>query len=418
MSTTTSLSLAELDLFAHGAPWGVFDQLREHDPVTWTEEDAPNAGFWAVTRYHEIVEVLRDTETFSSEVGAVNLEELDASQIEIRKSMLERDGSRHRALRKLLQAEFSPRALAVYESFLRGVTANSLDLAIAKGEFDFVDEVAADFPIRVLARLFDVPEEDTDQLIEWGNRMVGNTDPESADVLATDPESEKYRDLPFRSPAALEVFEYGFRLANERRGGAGTDLVSRLVNGTPIDGIPIDDRDFRNYFLLLVVAGNETTRHTISHTMHHLMNNPEQVEILRKDPSKIEWAVEEFLRFASPVYHFRRTATRDTELGGQAIKAGDKVVVWFASGNRDPQVFDDPYRFDVERRPNEHMSFGRGGPHMCLGNSLARLEIRIMFEDLLARDVDFVRNGEIDYLRSNFVHGIKRFPVKVVPRSS
>jgi cytochrome P450 len=318
----------------------------------------------------------------------------------------------------LLQAEFSPRALAVYESFLRGVTANSLDLAIAKGEFDFVDEVAADFPIRVLARLFDVPEEDTDQLIEWGNRMVGNTDPESADVLATDPESEKYRDLPFRSPAALEVFEYGFRLANERRGGTGTDLVSRLVNGTPIDGIPVDDRDFRNYFLLLVVAGNETTRHTISHTMHHLMNNPEQVEILRKDPSKIEWAVEEFLRFASPVYHFRRTATRDTELGGKAIKAGDKVVVWFASGNRDPQIFDDPYRFDVERRPNEHMSFGRGGPHMCLGNSLARLEIRIMFEDLLARDVDFVRNGEIDYLRSNFVHGIKRFPVKVVPRSS
>jgi cytochrome P450 len=148
------------------------------------------------------------------------------------------------------------------------------------------------------------------------------------------------------------------------------------------------------------------------------MNNPEQVEILRKDPSKIEWAVEEFLRFASPVYHFRRTATRDTELGGKAIKAGDKVVVWFASGNRDPQIFDDPYRFDVERRPNEHMSFGRGGPHMCLGNSLARLEIRIMFEDLLARDVDFVRNGEIDYLRSNFVHGIKRFPVKVVPRSS
>ena len=416
MSTATSVTLADLDLFAGGAPWSVFDELRANDPVSWNEEETPNSGFWGVTRYQDIVEVLRDTETYSSEVGAVNLEELDQSQIEIRKSMLERDGTRHRALRKLLQPAFTSKALAVYESFLRGVTANSLDVALAKDRFDFVDEVAADFPIRVLARLFGVPEEDTDQLIAWGNRMVGNTDPESADVLASDPESEKYRDLPFRSPAALEVFEYGFALAKERRGGNGDDLVSKLVNQTPIDGIPLDDRDFRNYFLLLVVAGNETTRHTISHTMNHLIQHPQQVAILREDPSKIEWAVEEFLRMASPVYHFRRTATKDTVLGGRSIKAGDKVVVWFASGNRDSDVFDDPYRFDVERHPNEHMSFGRGGPHMCLGNSLARLEIRVMFEDLLTRDVDLEVDGSIDYLRSNFVHGIKRFPVRVAGR--
>lgn len=416
MTTATTLTLADLDLFANGAPWGVFDELRASDPVSWNEEEAPNKGFWAVTRYQDIVEVLRDTETYSSEIGAVNLEELDQSQIEIRKSMLERDGTRHRALRKLLQPAFTPKALAVYESFLRGITANTLDVALQKDRFDFVDEVAADFPIRVLARLLGVPEEDTDQLIAWGNRMVGNTDPESADVLASDPESEKYRDLPFRSPAALEVFDYGFALANERRGGTGDDLVSQLVNGTPIDGVELDDRDFRNYFLLLVVAGNETTRHTISHTMNHLINHPDQVAILREDPSKIEWAVEEFLRYASPVYHFRRTATRDTELGGRSIKAGDKVVVWFASGNRDSSVFEDPYRFDVQRRPNEHMAFGRGGPHMCLGNSLARLEIRVMFEDLLSRDVDIAHDGGIDYLRSNFVHGIKRFPVQVMGR--
>lgn len=416
MTTATTLTLADLDLFANGAPWGVFDELRATDPVSWNEEEAPNKGFWAVTRYHDIVEVLRDTETYSSEIGAVNLEELDQSQIEIRKSMLERDGTRHRALRKLLQPAFTPKALAVYESFLRGITANTLDVALEKDRFDFVDEVAADFPIRVLARLLGVPEEDTDQLIAWGNRMVGNTDPESADVLASDPESEKYRDLPFRSPAALEVFDYGFALANERRGGTGDDLVSKLVNGTPIDGIELDDRDFRNYFLLLVVAGNETTRHTISHTMNHLINHPDQVAILREDPSKIEWAVEEFLRYASPVYHFRRTATRDADLGGRSIKAGDKVVVWFASGNRDSDIFDDPYRFDVQRRPNEHMAFGRGGPHMCLGNSLARLEIRVMFEDLLSRDVELAHDGDIDYLRSNFVHGIKRFPVRVVGR--
>jgi cytochrome P450 len=416
MATATTVTLADLDLFANGAPWAVFDQLRAEDPISWNEEEQPNKGFWGVTRYQDIVEVLRDTETFSSEIGAVNLEELDQSQIEIRKSMLERDGTRHRALRKLLQPSFTPKALAVYESFLRGITSNTLDVALAKDQFDFVDEVAADFPIRVLARLLDVPEEDTDQLIEWGNRMVGNTDPESADVLASDPDSEKYRDLPFRSPAALEVFEYGFALANARRGGNGNDLVSTLINQTPIDGIALDDRDFRNYFLLLVVAGNETTRHTISHTMNHLINHPEQMELLRRNPEKIEWAVEEFLRFASPVYHFRRTATKDTELGGRNITAGDKVVVWFASGNRDAEIFEDPYRFDVERRPNEHMSFGRGGPHMCLGNSLARLEIKVMFEDLLSRDVHIEHDGSIDYLRSNFVHGIKRFPVKVTQR--
>lgn len=412
MSTTTNVSLADLDLFAHGAPWGMFDELRHHDPVSWQEEAAPNHGFWAVTRYNDILEVLRDTETFSSEVGATALEELDESQIEIRKSMLDSDGERHRALRKLLQHDFTPRALSVYETFLRGLTANTLDNALKKKEFDFVADVAADFPIRVLAQLLDVPEADIPQLIKWGNRMVGNTDPEHADVMLDSEESEKYKDLPFRSPAALEVFDYGFSLAAKRKGGDGKDLVSRLVNQTPIDGKPLDDRDFRNYFLLLIIAGNETTRHTISHTMNNLIENPQAVALLREDPSKITWAVEEFLRYASPVYHMRRTATKDTSIGGRDIKAGDKVVCWFASGNRDEEIFVDPYRFDVTRKPNEHMAFGRGGPHLCLGNSLARLEIQIMFEDLLQRDVDLQHNGPIDYLRSNFIHGIKRFPVR------
>jgi cytochrome P450 len=411
MTTTTSHSLADNDLFAHGAPWEVFEDLRRHDPVSWQTEPAPNHGFWAVTRYSDILEVLRDTDTYSSEVGATALEELDASQIEIRKSMLDSDGERHRALRKLLQHDFTPKALAVYETFLRGLTANTLDAALSKKEFDFVADVAADFPIRVLAKLLDVPDQDIPQLIKWGNRMVGNTDPEHADVLLDSDESEKYKDLPFRSPAALEVFDYGFSLAKARKGGDGTDIVSRLVNQTPIDGKPLDDRDFRNYFLLLIIAGNETTRHTISHTMNNLINNPDAIALLRAQPELIPWAVEEFLRFASPVYHMRRTATRDASIGGRDIKAGDKVVCWFASGNRDEEIFIDPNRFDVTRKPNEHMTFGRGGPHLCLGNSLARLEIQIMFEDLLARDVDLQHNGSIDYLRSNFIHGIKRFPV-------
>ena len=414
MTTLTDVTLADLDLFADGAPWAVFEELRRNSPIHWNTEEAPNHGFWSVTRYHDIVEVLRDTETYSSEIGAANLEELDPRQLEIRKSMLETDGTRHRTLRKLLQPQFTPRALAGYETFLRGITASTLDRALQKQEFDFVADVAADFPIRVLAQLLDVPESDIPQLIKWGNKMVGNTDPEHADVLANSPESEAFRDLPFRSPAALEVFKYGYELAWSRKGGDGKDLVSVVINTEPEDGIPVDARDFRNYFLLLVIAGNETTRHTITHTMNNLMANPDQLAILREDPSKIKWAVEEFLRMASPVHHFRRTARHDTVLNGKEIKAGDKVVVWFGSGNRDEDVFADPYAFQVERHPNEHMAFGRGGPHMCLGNSLARMEIQIMFEELLARDVNLAPNGKAEFVRSNFVHGFKRMPVKQV----
>jgi cytochrome P450 len=412
MSGSSDLTLADLDLFASGAPWQVFDDLRARDGLHWSTEDAPNSGFHSATKYHDIVRILRDPETFTSE-HFTNLEEVDAEQEEQRRSLLETDGLRHRAMRRMLQGEFTPQAVAKYETFLRGITASTLDAAFAKGEFDFVEEVSADFPIRVLARILDVPDEDTGQLIKWGNRMVGNTDPEHADVLIGSPDSEQYRHVPFRSPAAIEVFEYGRHLADERRGKGGTDLVSLLANGVPSDGVPFSERDFNTNFLLLVVAGNETTRHTITHSMNNLLEHPDQLDLLRNDPSLIPWAVEEFLRYASPVYHFRRTATRALEFSGTKVKAGDKVVTWFASGNRDDAAFDEPYRFDVQRSPNEHMSFGRGGPHMCLGNALARIELRVMFEDLLTRDRTIERTGPIDYLRSNFVHGIKRMPVRV-----
>jgi cytochrome P450 len=412
MSSTTSITLADLDIFAHGAPWDLFAELRKNDPVNWNEEEAPQSGFWSVMRYHDIVKVLRDPETFTSE-RFTNLEEVDAEQEEARRSLLETDGKRHRALRRLLQGQFTPPAVAKYETFLRGLTATTLDKAFAKGEFDFVEEVAADFPIQVLAKLMDVPESDTGQLIEWGNRMVGFDDPEHADVLINSKESEEYKNVPFRSPAALEVFAYGDELARQRRGKDGTDLVSVLVNTEMTDGIPLSERDFHTNFLLLVVAGNETTRHTISHTMRNLIAHPEQLAKLQENPDLIPWAVEEFLRFASPVYHFRRTATKDVEFGGQQIKAGQKVVPWFASGNRDTDIFDNPDAFDVTRNPNEHMTFGRGGPHLCLGNALARIEIRVMFEDLIQRIDRVEHTGPVDYLRSNFVHGIKRMPVKV-----
>jgi cytochrome P450 len=411
----TSITLADLDIFEKGAPWALFEQLRNESPIHWNEEEKPNSGFYSVTRFHDIVKVLRDPDTFTSE-RFTNLEEVDAEQEEARRSLLETDGNRHRALRRLLQGQFTPQAVAKYETFLRGLTATTLDNAFAKGEFDFVQEVAADFPIQVLAKLLDVPESDTGQLIEWGNRMVGFDDPEHADVLINDPESEKYRLVPFKSPAALEVFAYGDELARQRRGKNGTDLVSVLVNSPMSDGIALTERDFHTNFLLLVVAGNETTRHTISHTMNNLINNPDQLALLQERPDLIPWAVEEFLRYASPVYHFRRTATKDVELNGVNIKAGQKVVPWFASGNRDESMFEDPNKFDVTRNPNEHMTFGRGGPHMCLGNALARIELRVMFEDLIGRVDKVERTGDIDFLRSNFVHGIKRMPVKVTLR--
>ncbi|WP_217212847.1 cytochrome P450 [Streptomyces sp. AC550_RSS872] len=409
----SDVDLADLDNYTDPVkPWRMFHTLRHEDPVHWTPEDAPNSGFWAVTRHADIATVDRDPETFTS-TKFVNLEELDDDQIKKRASILEMDGVRHRALRSVIQRQFGANVINGYSDFLRGLTAQTLDAALPKGTFDFVNEVSADFPINVLARLLDVPPEDNQQLIDWGNRMVGNTDPDYADVLLESAESEKYKDLPFRSPAALEVFEYGRELARQRRGKNGDDIVSKLVNTTPRDGVPLSPQDFDNYFLLLVVAGNETTRHTMSHAMLALLQHPEQLARLKDDPSLIPSAVEEFLRWASPVYHFRRTATRDVELGGKNIKEGDKVVMWFASGNRDEEVFGNPYDFDVARTNNDHVTFGKGSPHLCLGNLLARTEIRIMFEELIPRIADIRLAGDVPRVRSNFVNGIKHLPVEV-----
>jgi len=410
------VDLTDLDAFARNEGWAMFHTLRAEDPVHWTPEAAPNSGFWAVTRYQDVDAVDRDAETFTS-TTYVNLEEVDDDLMDLRRSMLETDGVRHRALRKLIQREFSQGPLTrKYEEFLRGLTRVTVDNALQTGEFDFVEKVSADFPINVLVRLLDVPVSDTGMLINWGNEMIGNTDPDYTEHLITDPDSDQYKHLPFRSPAALEVFEYGRELARQRKGGDGTDLISILVNRTPEDGEPLSATDFDNYFLLLVIAGNETTRHAISQSMLALIENQDQLKLLQEQPELIPSAVEEFLRWASPVYHFRRTATRDVELGGKPIKAGDKVVMWFASGNRDDAVFPDPYRFDVTRTNVDHLTFGKGSPHVCLGNALARMEIRLMFTELIPRLASIELNGEVTRVRSNFINGIKKFPVRVAAK--
>ena len=415
----SEVNLDDIDGFADLRGFSQLDTLRAEDPVHWTDEK-DGSGFWAVTRYDDIWTVDRDSDSFTSE-RFVNLEDVEDDLRDFRRSLLETDGPRHQALRRLIHREFTPRNLMKnYESFLRELTKQTVDRAFAAaadngGEIDFVKLISADFPIQVLARLLDVPNEDTGQLIAWGNEMVANTDPDYAKVLLDAEESEKYRHLPFRSPTVQEVWDYGNDLRRARIGGDGTDLVSILANRMPEDDVPLSQQDFNNYFSLLVIAGNETTRHAISNSMLGLMEQRDQLRILQDKPELLPTAVEELLRWANPVYHFRRTATRDLELGGKEIKEGQKVVMWFASGNRDESVFEDPYSIDVTRTNVDHMTFGKGSPHLCLGNALARLEIRLMFEELLPRLADIELAGDVRRIRSNFVNGIKGFPVKITP---
>ncbi len=404
------IDLANPDVFERNEAWGMFETLRAESPVHWCPEP-DGAGFWSLTRFDDIVECDKTPDIFTSE-RFVNLEEPPPEYEDLRRSMLETDGPRHQSLRKLLIRDFSVAQLRRYEDFLRGLAAVTVDNALKQDEFDFVDSIAADYPIAVLARLLDVPHEDTPQLISWGNEIIGSTDPDYARVMIDSPEAAQYAHLPFRSPASIEIFEYGRRLGAERKDGDGDDLISKLMNRIPDDGVPLTPTDFDNYFLLLVVAGNETTRQAISHSMKVLMDNPDQLAYLRDNPDKSQIAVEELLRYASPVYHFRRTATQDTEIRGQQIKKGDKIVMWFAAGNRDAEAFADPYGLDLTRFPNDHMTFGKG-PHSCMGANLARLEIRIMFETLLPRLESIEQAGDIVRVRSNFVNGIKRFPVRV-----
>jgi cytochrome P450 len=401
----------ENDDFAERVPHETFALLRREAPVWWYDWPL-GQGYWCVTKHADVVAVSRDTRTFTSEHGA-NLEDLDEQQRVARRSMLETDPPRHTRLRGLVSPPFTPRAIKAYELVLRELTAAVLDRALPLREFDFIEEVAKQLPIRVLARLLGAPDEDTDRLIDWGDRMIGNTDPELADVLSDTPESDKYRMLPFRSPASLELFDYAHRIADVRRREPKDDLVSKLVQ-SEIDGERLTELELDSMFLLLVVAGNETTRQAIAHGMLAVAEHRDQWRRLADEP-KLLWAsgADEILRWSSPVLHFRRTATRDVELGGQTIRAGDKVVVWYVSANFDEEVFADPLRFDVGRRPNPHITFGGGGPHYCLGAHLAKLEVQVMFDALLPRLVDIELTGRPERMRTNFTNALKRMPVRV-----
>jgi cytochrome P450 len=413
---TSDVDLAEIDLvdpdnYVERIPFEWFDELRRRAPVVWHDEPGGNKGFWAVTRYDDLVAVHMDWSTYSSERGAVALEELDEEQLRIRKSMLETDPPRHRELRNICNKRFSARGVGAYEDFIRDVARGVLDGALEREEFDFVTEISRELPIRFLCAIFTVPQEDAPTLIRWGDAMIGNQDPEFTHAVVDQVDTEEYRDLPFRSPIALEMFEYAHRQRDGRLDEPQDDVITALTVAQR-EGV-LTEREFDNYFGLLMIAGNETTRHTISHGILALMEHPGEMRRLKDDPSLIPLAVEEILRWATPVMHFRRTATRDTELRGQKIREGDKVVTWYVSANRDETAFFDPYRFDISRRPNEHVTFGPGGPHFCLGAHLAKLETKVLFQELLPRLTSIEPTGPAIRMRSNFVNGIKHLPVRV-----
>lgn len=394
-----------LDDFPHAA----FARLRAEEPVAWTLE-ADGSGFWSVTKHADVVEVSRDYNRFTASRG-IRIEQMVHDELEARRSMMEFDPPEHTRLRRLVQPGFTPKVTATYENAFRKLVGVVLDRVLPLGEFDFVTEIARELPIRMLCRLLGIPEEDAGQMVAWGDQMISNADPEYTPVIVDKVDTEEYRLLPFRSPAALQVFRYAEDIAIERRSEPRDDIITTLLTAEP-DGEPLSDLEFKNFFTLLMVAGNETTRHTISHGLLYLAANPDQLEAWRSDTAGLSVdASEEILRASAVTMHFRRSVVEDTEIGGVPVEAGDRVVIWYTSANYDEAVFDKPYVFDIRRKPNPHLTFGTGR-HKCLGASLAQLEVRVFFEEFLDRVDDF-EVGEPDRLRSNFIRGIKHLRVSV-----
>ncbi|MCB1005691.1 MAG: cytochrome P450, partial [Acidimicrobiales bacterium] len=300
---------------------------------------------------------------------------------------------------------FTPRMIGMLESHLAYRAELIVDSVIERGECEFVTDLAAELPLQAIAEIMGVPQEERHLLFEWSNAMIG----------ADDPEYNKDADnRAVAQGAAAELYLYASALGEARRNDPREDVVTRLINAE-IEGDKLTSEEFELFILLLAVAGNETTRNATAHGMHALMTHPDQFALLCEQPELLPTAVEEILRWASPVLYFRRQATRNYELRDTTIKAGDKVAMWFVSGNRDEEVFDDPYTFDITRSPNDHIAFGGGGAHFCLGANLARLELRLLFEQVVQRLPDMRLAGDVERLRSNFIGGIKHIPVQFTP---
>ncbi len=404
------VDLLDLDRFVRQEHHEMFRTLRAESPVHFHEEpDGP--GFYNVTKYDDLVAVNRNPDLFSSEIEGISLHNMsdgvETGGMDARGlMMLMTDPPKHTRYRRLVSKGFTPRMIGMIEEYLEQRAVRIVDGVIEKGSCDFVLDVASELPLQAIAEIMGVPQEDRFKLFEWSNRLIGADDPE----FASDD----------TGLAAMELYAYSNNLAKQRREDPRDDIVTTLINAEIVDDdgqlTRLTEMEFDAFMLLLAVAGNETTRNATAHGMLGLLTYPDQFEKLRTKRADImDTAVDEIVRWATPVLHFRRTPREDTEIRGVKIPAGSKVAMWHISANRDEDAFAKPDEFDVERFPNDHIAFGGGGAHYCLGANLARMELRLIFDEIVRRMPDMILAGEPERLRSNFIGGIKRLPVEFTP---
>ena len=398
-------ALSDPGFFVNHDPHPLWRQLRQEDPIHWTEDLLK--GFWSITRYHDIVAVVSAPALFTSAqlISVPTTPELDQMTPEMLGSgemMLMTDPPLHGAMRRAFNRLMLPRAIGRFEVPGPQLVREILDEALARGECDFVLDVAARLPMAFICEIMGIPRSDWPHMFKWGNMIAGNEDPEY--------QVESGSALETRQEGSLSIGKYCIKAALERRGGDGEDLLSVLGNAR-INGRLLTDRELAHNGLLYVGAGLETTRNAISAGLLALIEHPAELEMLLQNEALLPTAVEEILRWASPVTHFARVAMKDTELGGKQIHKGDRVVLWFPSANRDEEIFANPYTFDIRRTPNEHIAFSKG-EHFCAGAHLARLELRLMLQALLKRTKQIELTGKVERLRSNFLAGIKHMPVR------
>jgi cholest-4-en-3-one 26-monooxygenase len=411
----TDIDLLDRDRFVRLAHHDMLRELRNTgNGIHWHDEVWPDGttgpGFWVITRHAHVKEISHHPEIFSSNKGGTQLMDAKPDDMEalVRRDsiMLDMDPPKHTRYRKLVNRGFTPRMIALLDDYLENRTAIILDEICEKGTADVVTDIAGELPLQAIAEMMGIPLEDRKKIFDWTNKMIGSEDEE----FVGGPEDVQQ--------AFAELYTYSHALQEARRATPGEDIVTTLLNAE-IDGDKLSEWEFDMFFLLLCVAGNETTRNSITHGLHAFMQHPDQWALFVGDPDRhMAGAVEEIVRWASPVLHFRRTLTQDYTLDGVEMKEGQKVVMWYVSANRDERVFDDPYRFDITRSTNDHVGFGGGGPHFCLGANLARMEIRLMFKALAERLPDIRATGEPSYLRSNFIGGVKHLPVEFTPTPS
>lgn len=398
-----TIDITSSEIYRASIPWDAFATLRATDGIGWVNYE--DGGFWAVTRHADVQTVSRNSEVFSSGIGHTNLWDLEADALEARRSIIDTDAPDHTRLRRVVSSAFTPRNIRVWEDMTRQIASDLLDDYIEAGGGDWVAQVAAPLPINVIVAIMGVPAEDAPYLVELSNYLVEGTSdrpslPEDAFGNTT-----PLRLLPFSSPASHALYEYGEKLGEQKRQDPQDDLVTRLVMAE-VDGQSLTPSEYRNFFHVVVFAGNETTRTAATHGAMAFAEFPEQWDLLAANPDLLDQAVEEVLRWGTPVIHMRRTAAQDTKLAGTKIAAGDKVVMWYSSANRDPEVFEAPETFDITREKNPHFAFGGGGSHFCLGAFLARMELRILFEEMLKRDMRLTPEKAASRAPSNFVNGI------------